>query len=89
MSAFLLATSWLPAFPSPELSPPLELLPPELSPLEPDFALLLREDDDDVDRSFLAQPDPLKWTAGVENPLRIVPSTPQFGQKRGPASLIP
>lgn len=84
MSAFLLATSWLFAFPSPELSPPLEL-----SPLGPDFALLLREDDDDVDRSFLAQPDPLKWTAGVENPLRIVPSTPQFGQKRGPASLIP
>ena len=41
------------------------------------------------ERSFLAQPEPLKWIAGVTSALRIVPSVPQFGQKRGPASLIP
>jgi hypothetical protein len=41
------------------------------------------------DRSFLAQPEPLKWIAGVASALRIPPSNPQLGQKRGPASLIP
>jgi hypothetical protein len=42
-----------------------------------------------ADRSFFAQPEPLKWTAGVVNPLRIEPSAPQLGQKRGPTSWIP
>ncbi len=42
-----------------------------------------------ADRSFLAHPEPLKWTAGVTNPLRIEPSIPQFGQNRGPPSWIP
>ena len=42
-----------------------------------------------VERSFLAQPEPLKWTVGAANVLRIVPSRPQLGQVRGPASLIP
>ena len=41
------------------------------------------------ERSFLAQPEPLKWMAGETSALRIVPSWPQLGQKRGPASLIP
>ena len=45
--------------------------------------------DEVAERSFLAQPEPLKWTAGVAQALRIVPSLPQFGQNRGPASLIP
>ena len=41
------------------------------------------------DRSFFAQPEPLKWTAGVDSALRIDPSKPHDGQKRGPASWIP
>ena len=41
------------------------------------------------DRSFFAQPDPLKWIAGLVGALRMEPSVPQLGQKRGPASLIP
>jgi hypothetical protein len=41
------------------------------------------------ERSFFAQPEPLKWIAGLTSALRIVPSRPQLGQKRGPASLIP
>ena len=41
------------------------------------------------DRSFFAQPEPLKWIAGVTSALRIVASVPQLGQKRGPGSLIP
>jgi len=40
-------------------------------------------------RSFLAQPLPLKWTAGVLKPLRSVPSAPQAGQNRGPSALMP
>jgi len=56
------------------------------------------EDDDDLaaalvlfplPRSFLAQPEPLKWIEGAENCLRMVPSAPQDGQKLGPGSLIP
>jgi len=42
-----------------------------------------------LERSFLAQPAPLKWTAEGTIRLRIEPSTPQLGQKLGPASLIP
>jgi hypothetical protein len=40
-------------------------------------------------RSFLAQPVPLKWTAGAANCLRIVASAPHEGQNLGPGSLIP
>jgi hypothetical protein len=43
----------------------------------------------DPPRSFFAQPDPLKWTVGTANCLRIVPSSPHDGQKCGPGSLIP
>ena len=42
--------------------------------------------DEVAERSFLAQPEPLKCTAGAENPLRIVPSAPQLGQNLGPLS---
>jgi hypothetical protein len=53
------------------------------------FAARERAADEDAARSFFAQPDPLKWTAGVANPLRIVPSAPHAGQNRGPPSWIP
>jgi hypothetical protein len=71
------------------------------SPPLDELAVVSADDDDEEvlaafvralladDRSFLAHPEPLKWTAGVENALVIVPSAPQFGQKRGPASLMP
>ena len=39
-------------------------------------------------RSFLAQPDPLKWTAGAEIALRIGP-LPQIGQLVGPSAWTP
>ena len=42
-----------------------------------------------VDRSFLAQPLPLKWTAGATNAFVMVPSAPHSGQNFGPWSLIP
>jgi hypothetical protein len=79
---------------SPEALSPEELSPDEPSPdepspeeLEPDLArvpLVLVDD-----RSFFAQPEPLKWTAGVVSALRSVPSAPQFGQNLGPGSLMP
>ena len=42
-----------------------------------------------VDRSFLAHPEPLKWTAGVTNAFRSVSSAPHAGQKRGEGASIP
>jgi hypothetical protein len=39
-------------------------------------------------RSFFAQPDPLKWTAGAEMALRSGP-LPQFGQCVGPGAWTP
>jgi hypothetical protein len=44
---------------------------------------------DAVERSFLAQPEPLKWIAGVVNAFVILPSAPHSGQNRGPWSSIP
>jgi hypothetical protein len=44
---------------------------------------------DDVERSFFAQPDPLKWIVGGANALVIVPSAPHSGQNLGPWSWIP
>jgi hypothetical protein len=81
------------AWESPLPEPPPELLPdPSLEPLlSPDDAALaalvrvpLVED-----RSFLAQPDPLKCTAGDVSAFVIVPSAPQAGQNRGPSALMP
>jgi len=67
--------------------------PPELSVLaapasvpDSDFArafVLANE------RSFFAQPEPLKWTVGATNALRSVSSAPQTGQNRGPGALMP
>jgi hypothetical protein len=43
----------------------------------------------ELDRSFLAQPDPLKCTAGGTKALRSVPSAPHTGQNFGPGASIP
>jgi hypothetical protein len=42
-----------------------------------------------VERSFLAQPEPLKCTAGGTKTLRSVSSAPQVGQNRGAGASIP
>ena len=42
-----------------------------------------------VERSFFAQPEPLKCTVGATNALRMVPSAPQAGQNSGPGALMP
>jgi hypothetical protein len=42
-----------------------------------------------LERSFFAQPEPLKWTAGVTQALRSVPSAPHAGQNRGAGASIP
>jgi hypothetical protein len=54
--------------------------------VSPDFELFVVPV---ADRSFFAQPEPLKWIAGVLNPFRSVPSAPQLGQNRGAGSWIP
>ena len=67
--------------------PPLSL--EEEAPSLDDFEL---EDDREaleLPRSFFAQPEPLKWIVGGANSLRIVPSSPHDGQKRGPGSFRP
>ena len=88
--------------PSPEAPllevPPLEappLDPPSFEPLAPSpdpesdaalaFVLALEE----LERSFLAQPEPLKWTAGGTNTFRSVSSAPHAGQNRGAGASIP
>jgi hypothetical protein len=67
-----------------ELSPALEDPSPD-SPAAAARVLVPLE----LDRSFLAQPDPLKWTVGAANVLRIVPSAPHAGQNRGPGASMP
>jgi hypothetical protein len=63
-------------FPSPEPSPPELEEAPDPAPL---FA---------GRRSFFAQPEPLKWTAGAANALRTGP-LPQSGQLIGGSSCRP
>jgi hypothetical protein len=72
--------------PDEDSEPPEDSEPAEES--EPEEVRAL-PGDEVAERSFLAQPEPLKWTAGVAQALRIVPSRPQFGQNRGPGSLMP
>jgi hypothetical protein len=67
--------------------PPGEL--PTAAASSPDFDVRDLPGDEVAERSFFAQPEPLKWTAGAEKPRRIVPSAPQLGQNRGPPSWIP
>ena len=43
----------------------------------------------ELERSFFAQPEPLKWMAGGANAFDIVPSAPHSGQNFGPWSWIP
>jgi hypothetical protein len=64
---------------SPELFPDEDSSPPDRADAGARMAA----------RSFLAQPEPLNRTAGELMPLRIVPSAPQLGQKRGPGSWMP
>jgi hypothetical protein len=70
-------------------SPPLDVLAAASLEGEEEafaaFVLALLADD----RSFFAQPEPLKWTAGAVSALVSVPSAPQLGQNRGPVSLMP
>ena len=71
----------------------VELPLPESVP-EPVFAVssfFVDEDDRlelELERSFLAHPEPLKWIAGGANALVIVPSAPQLGQNLGPPSWM-
>jgi len=68
-------------------SPPDEsLFAAPVSAPDSDFARALVLADE---RSFFAQPEPLKCTVGATNALRIVPSAPQAGQNSGPGALIP
>jgi hypothetical protein len=62
--------------------PSVESLGDELGPALDRLLLAL-------ERSFLAQPEPLKWTAGVAKAFLSVPSAPQTGQKRGAGASIP
>jgi hypothetical protein len=64
-------------------SPDAELPSPDALAADDDFDLAA------LPRSFLAQPDPLKWIVGGANSLRIVPSSPQDGQNSGPGSFRP
>jgi hypothetical protein len=68
---------------APELGPVVDS--PDEPPSSRFFALALAVEP----RSFFAQPDPLKWIAGVTNAFVIVPSAPHSGQNRGPWSLMP
>src|SRR5262245_2048784 len=43
----------------------------------------------ELDRSFLAQPEPLKSTAGAANDLRSWPSAPHAGQNLGAGASMP
>ena len=70
-----------------DVDPPAPSLAPSLAP-SPDDAFDARVAFA-LPRSFLAQPEPLKWIVGGANSLRIVPSRPHDGQKLGPGSLIP
>src|SRR5206468_12391806 len=67
------------------LSPALD----EPSPESPAAAAARVRAPLELERSFLAQPEPLKWTVGATNVLRIVPSAPHAGQKRGPGASMP
>jgi len=77
-------------------SPPESLELDPLSPLDPLFAVSSFFDEDErleplleLERSFFAQPVPLKWIVGGAKAFVIVPSAPHSGQNLGPGSLIP
>ena len=78
------------------VEPDESLLEPDESVLEPDDSLLdpsaaaaaFVPDVLDDERSFFAQPDPLKWIDGAENALRTG-AAPQTGQTVGPSAVTP
>ena len=57
-----------------------------LEPSVADDALVPDELEDE--RSFFAQPEPLKWIDGAENPFRTG-AAPHTGQTVGPSALTP
>ena len=64
--------------------------PPAESPLSldaPDSVFDLERLE--LERSFFAQPEPLKWTDGATKAFRSVPSAPQAGQNRGAGASMP
>jgi hypothetical protein len=73
--------------PVPSLAASPDPPPPAASP--PAFEAWDLPADAEAERSFFAQPEPLKWTADVVMPLLIVPSAPHSGQNFGPASWMP
>ena len=73
----------------PESAEAAALSPEDEPPSSDDFALADDLEPLELPRSFFAQPDPLKWIVGGANSLRIVPSSPHEGQKRGPGSFSP
>jgi hypothetical protein len=97
LESFFAAADEAPS-PSPELpcEPPPELESDEL--VEPSDPFEPFEEADgsaarlalacDALRSFLAQPEPLKWIVGGLNSLRSVPSAPHAGQALGGPLLI-
>ena len=74
----------------PSLDPPPELESDEPAPsAEPPAAAAFVFELDELDRSFFAQPEPLKWTAGGAKTFRSVSWAPQLGQNRGAGASIP
>jgi hypothetical protein len=81
--------------PTPSVDPP-SVDPPSVDPpsVDPPSVELPSPSDRDrarlaVERSFLAQPDPLKCTVGATRALRRVDSAPHAGQNLGPGASIP
>jgi hypothetical protein len=68
--------------------------PPSLAPSPPDEPEVPEADARvrellELDRSFFAQPEPLKCTAGGTNTFRSVSSAPHAGQNRGIGASMP
>jgi len=67
-----------------DVEPELEVFPaPSEESLEVDVELAFDRARLALERSFLAQPEPLNTTAGAAKALRRVSSAPQAGQNRG------
>ena len=67
--------------------PPLEPLPPSPDPASAAAAFVRVPLE--LERSFLAHPEPLKCTVGGTNAFRSVSSAPQAGQNFGAGASIP
>lgn len=76
-----------PSFAAPSLDAPAPEVAESLAAPSPesDDARRLELADD---RSFLAQPEPLKWIEGAENALRTG-AAPQIGHDSGPSAVTP